>query len=154
MAAGLTGAGPDDVPWVQHGARQSPPTSFAEKQSFYGRFLRPVLTEGPADGVLCDRHRHGRPVHPDRAAVQQVAIGRGQGVEDLPSGRDSETNEVYHGLRMHISQPFAENAGFVLGVTVRLYRGDLSPGRVLEIGATVAPADGYHLVAGGDQPRY
>ena len=66
-------AGADDVPRVQHGARQRPAASFAREAVFDGRLLRPVLAEGPAHGVLCDRHRRAGPVHPDRAAVQQVA---------------------------------------------------------------------------------
>jgi hypothetical protein len=65
---------------VQDGAAQRPLARLTEQERLNGRFLRPVVTEGPTGLVLGDRHLYRAAVHPDGPAVQEVRTGRRQGL--------------------------------------------------------------------------
>jgi len=146
-------ARPDDVPRVQARGREVVQARLAQQVGFDGRFLDAVLAEGPARLGLGRRHLDARPVHPDRAAMQEVLDMPAQRPHQVLGAFQGEADHVDHDIGMQLDEAWPKRAGAILGLAVERDRPHLRPGGVRVVRLPLAPADIDHLMPRFDQAR-
>ena len=90
----------------------------ALQQRLGRRLAGAVVAVGGARLVLGDRHAGGRPVDPDRPAVDQQRRARAQRVDQVLCGLGGEADHVDHRVGAERGDPLTEGAAALLGLPI------------------------------------
>jgi hypothetical protein len=116
--------------------------------------LRAVFAERAARLRFRSRYLHARPMHPDRAAVQQMINLPAHGFHKLAGAIQREADQVDDDIRALVEHALTELPARFFRRAVDLDLLHRLPCTVCLVRRALATADVHNVMPGGDEPRH